>query len=90
MPLLPYAETTDDTGAPNVDGCRSEKLRDAFALLSQDDLGALLGVDPRTIAIWRSQRRGPDYVKLGKAVFYRRSDVIAWVELNVTPTDRAN
>jgi predicted DNA-binding transcriptional regulator AlpA len=68
---------------------RSEQLRDAFGLLSPADLSAMIGVDERTLAVWRVQRRGPDFVKLGRAVFYRRADVSAWVELNVSPTDRA-
>jgi hypothetical protein len=70
---------------------RAERLRDAFELLSPTDLSALIGVDERTLAVWRSspRPRGPDFVKLGRAVFYRRADVTAWIELNVTPTDRA-
>jgi predicted DNA-binding transcriptional regulator AlpA len=68
---------------------RCERLRDVFQLLSPPDLSALIGVDQRTLAVWRSQRRGPDFVKLGRAVFYRRADVNAWIELNVSPTDRA-
>jgi predicted DNA-binding transcriptional regulator AlpA len=68
---------------------RSEKLRDTFALLSEEDLGALIGVDPRTLTVWRCQKRGPDVVKLGRAIFYRREDVDAWIALNVAPMDRA-
>jgi predicted DNA-binding transcriptional regulator AlpA len=67
---------------------RAERLRDTFELLSPADLSALIGVDERTLAVWRVQRRGPDFVKLGRAVFYRRADVNAWIELNVSPTDR--
>jgi predicted DNA-binding transcriptional regulator AlpA len=67
---------------------RSEKLRDTFALLSEADLGALIGVDPRTLTVWRCQKRGPDVVKLGRAIFYRRADVDAWIALNVAPMDR--
>jgi predicted DNA-binding transcriptional regulator AlpA len=68
---------------------RGEQLRDLFQLLSPADLSALIGVDERTLGVWRAQRRGPDFVKLGRAVFYRRADVTAWIELNVSPTDRA-
>jgi predicted DNA-binding transcriptional regulator AlpA len=67
---------------------RSEQLRDLFQLLSPADLAALIGVDERTLAVWRAQKRGPDFVKLGRAVFYRQTDVNAWIELNVSPTDR--
>jgi hypothetical protein len=75
---------------PLADGeyVRAETLRDRFELLSPADLSALIGVDERTLAVWRAQRRGPDFVKLGRNVFYRRADIVAWVELNVSPTDR--
>ena len=69
---------------------RGERLRDTFALLSTADLGDLIDVDERTLAMWRSVKRGPDYVRLGRRIFYRRPDVMAWIELNVTPTDRVN
>jgi predicted DNA-binding transcriptional regulator AlpA len=75
--------------APIEQHPRSEQLRDAFGVLSPADLSALIGVDERTLAVWRAQRRGPDFVKLGRAVFYRRGDILAWIELNVSPTDRA-
>ena len=67
---------------------RAERLRDAFALLSEADLGALIGVDPRTLTVWRCQKRGPDVVKLGRAIFYRRADIDAWIALNVAQMDR--
>ena len=68
---------------------RSLYLRDRFGLLSEADLGALIGVDPRTLTVWRTQKRGPDVVKLGRAIFYRRGDIESWVAMNVTPMDRA-
>ena len=33
-----------------------------------------------TLANWRSTNRGPAYVKLGGRVFYRGSDLNAWLE----------
>ena len=80
------AVPADDYG----DFIRAERLRDAFGLLSPADLSALIGVDERTLAVWRAQpqRKGPDFVKLGRAVFYRRADVDKWIELNVSLTDR--
>jgi hypothetical protein len=32
-----------------------------------------------TLATWRSQRRGPAFVKLGRRVFYRRDDLHAYI-----------
>ena len=68
---------------------RATALRDQFGLLSPDDLAALIGVDVRTIAMWRARGAGPDFVRLGRQVFYRRRDVEEWIELNVQPTDRS-
>jgi predicted DNA-binding transcriptional regulator AlpA len=79
----------DAPPATSVPPGRSERLRDVFQLLSPADLAALIGIDERTLAVWRSAHRGPDFVRLGRAIFYRRADVLAWVELNVTATDRA-
>lgn len=78
----PYAEYIAELDA------RSLALRDRFGLLSEQDLSSLLGVDLRTLAVWRSQKRGPAVVKLGRGVFYRRADVDAWIAQNVAPTQR--
>lgn len=67
----------------DADASRPEQLRDTFALLSPEELAALLNVDDRTLAFWRSKKRGPAAVKLGRAVFYRRADVAAWIAQNV-------
>jgi hypothetical protein len=82
-------ESPDNYPPPDDAADRAERLREAFALLSPPDLGCLIGIDERTLAAWRAQRRGPDFAKLGRSVFYRRTDVNAWIELNVVPTDRA-
>jgi predicted DNA-binding transcriptional regulator AlpA len=87
-----HSGAIEDATPPVVglDAGRGERLRDAFALLSPEDMAALIGIDMRTLAVWRSAQKGPDFVRLGRAIFYRRADVLAWVELNVTNTDRAN
>jgi predicted DNA-binding transcriptional regulator AlpA len=87
-PLRAPAIELDEPSFSAAKDDREVHLRDTFELLSSDDLALLIGVDERTLAVWRSQKRGPDYVRLGRAIFYRRADVRSWVELNVTPTDR--
>lgn len=47
----------------------------------------MLGVSPRTMANWRAQGKGPDYVRLGEphsAVVYRVADLEAWLAAHVT------
>jgi len=43
------------------------------------EAGAFLGIHPRTLNNWRSQKRGPTYVKMGERVVYRRSDLEAYM-----------
>ena len=34
----------------------------------------------QTLARWRSERKGPPYIKSGSRVLYRGDDVLAWLE----------
>jgi len=58
---------------------RTSQFRGAIGLLNEDDTAGILEVETSTLATWRSQGKGPDYVKLGKGVFYTVSAVTAWV-----------
>jgi hypothetical protein len=82
----------DAASAPSpqadVASARVEKLRDSFGLLSPSDLATLIGRDERTLAVWRSQKRGPDWVALGRSIFYTRAAVETWISMNVTLADR--
>jgi len=42
-----------------------------------------LKVPEGTLANWRYQGKGPRFIKVGRHVRYRRSDVEAWLELHV-------
>lgn len=33
----------------------------------------------QTLAAWRSQGRGPAYIKMGKKVMYRGVDILDWI-----------
>lgn len=49
-------------------------------LLTPDQVAAYLGLSAETLAQWRSQRRGPRYVKVARQVVrYRGEDVDKWV-----------
>lgn len=41
-----------------------------------------LGHSERTLERWRVQGHGPQYIKLGKKVFYIEADLAAFVEQN--------
>ncbi len=51
------------------------------ALLKPEQVAEILGVTPETLQVWRSTRRYPlPYVKVGRCVRYRMSDVEAFLQ----------
>jgi len=57
-------------------------------LLTPREAAEILGVPEGTLAQWRSQRRGPPYIKLeGRLVRYRTSDLEEWVSRQVVETE---
>jgi predicted site-specific integrase-resolvase len=48
-------------------------------LLTEAELCELLKVSPHTAKQWRWAGRGPDYVKMHRAIRYRRADVQRWI-----------
>lgn len=58
------------------------------SLLTCPEAAEFLGVPVGTLAQWRSQRRGPQYVKLeNRLVRYRIADLEAYVSKNLRKTD---
>jgi excisionase family DNA binding protein len=57
-------------------------------LLTPKQAAELLGLPEGTLAQWRSQRRGPPYVKMEfRLVRYRRSDLEEWIEKRMVQTE---
>ena len=71
-----------------IPGTMGADLRRMLRLLSIEEMGLLLELHPNTLARWRVERIGPDYVRLGRSVFYRVDDVLEWCALNVVVTKR--
>lgn len=63
-------------------------LRDKLGLLHEQELAAALNVKVETLRVWRTHKIGPDFVRLGKAVFYRQKDIEDWVANQVVVTKR--
>lgn len=61
--------------------------------LSSEDVSTITGIKTGTLAIWRSQNRGPRYKKLGLTkrarVVYLEQDVLDWIN-NPQSHDIAN
>lgn len=47
-------------------------------LLSETEAAPLVGVEPKTLANWRTMGRGPKFIKAGKRVMYDPTDLQAW------------
>lgn len=60
-------------------------------LLTPKQAAELLGIPEGTLAQWRSQRRGPPYIKLeSRLVRYRCSDLEEWLESQTVQTEVDN
>ena len=49
-------------------------------LLDTDEVAKILRLKKNTLEIWRFQGKGPRFLKLGRAVRYRRADVTRYQE----------
>jgi hypothetical protein len=49
-------------------------------LLTSEQAGECLHVNPRTLANWRYLGRGPRYVRSGSRALYRLADVEQWLD----------
>jgi len=49
-------------------------------LLEPEAAAQLLGLARRSLANWRSQGRGPRYIKTGGRVRYRTADLERWLD----------
>lgn len=45
-------------------------------------LCAVFGISSVTATKWRAKAKGPPFIKVGRLVRYRRSDVDAWLRAN--------
>jgi excisionase family DNA binding protein len=61
----------------------------AEPMLTVTQLADELGVPVQTIYTWNSRGTGPKYVKVGRHVRFRRSDVDAWTRANERGNDAA-
>lgn len=52
---------------------------DPEELLDSRETAKLLRHEEQTLAAWRCKGRGPEYVKIGRSVYYRRPAISAWL-----------
>jgi predicted DNA-binding transcriptional regulator AlpA len=56
--------------------------QDPDALLKEQEVADLLGLSVRTLQSWRIRLAGPPFVQVGRAIRYRRRDLVAWIDAN--------
>jgi hypothetical protein len=60
------------------------------ALLTEAQASQVLNLSVRTLQAWRGRGRGPCFVRAGRAVRYRPSDLSIWIkEQTVSPSGPA-
>lgn len=59
---------------------------DPEALLTEIEASDVLSLSSRTLQAWRVQSTGPAFIRAGRAIRYRRRDLMQWIaEQTVTP-----
>ena len=61
------------------------KLNTQQRLLNEHEVADSCSISVLTLRKWRSQKRGPQYVKIGALVRYRPEDVDAWIGAQKSP-----
>lgn len=56
---------------------------DPKELVENDEAATILRQKPQTLAAWRSDKKGPAYVKIGRRVLYQRSTLAAFLAASV-------
>jgi hypothetical protein len=58
-------------------------------LLTSADVAVICGVPLATIVDWRQRRIGPDYIRVGRHIRYRRSAVSRFLDANTNTRRRS-
>jgi predicted DNA-binding transcriptional regulator AlpA len=56
-------------------------------LLTEIELSPLLRIKVKTLQQWRQLKRGPRFVRIGRRVFYQRSEIERFIAKNIVQTD---
>lgn len=55
-------------------------IHSPLATVDQKTAATILGRSPRTLEDWRGNGRGPRFIKVGRPVRYRLSDLVAFLD----------
>lgn len=54
--------------------------------LTKEELAVRLGIPEDTLKYWRTTRQGPAFIRIGKHVRYRLTEVEAWEKTRLVTT----
>jgi excisionase family DNA binding protein len=60
----------------------------ASGLMTTEEAAAYLRIKPQTMTKWRSQGKGPYFVRIGGSVFYRLTELDSFITVNITPPEK--
>ena len=78
----PAASPVDPDVVLEIEAALDEEVveyRQQLGLISPITLSKILGVHHDTLKGWRTEGRGPNYLKIGKRVWYSLSAVLVWL-----------
>ena len=77
----------DSDGNNSLEGVTAESLGTAPIMMTADEIATCLGISTRTV--WRLKAKGdlPKSVKIGRAVRWRKTDILAWIEQGCPASD---
>ena len=67
--------------------CDAREMSLRESLLSPEELAQNLALSPATLADWRTQGKGPAYLKTGRRVWYPKGHVEKWMQTQVRETN---
>jgi len=74
--MMNWATLTEEAELTKVEGSTTEGLN----LLTVEQLARELAVAPKTVRKWRATHRAPKSLKVGRRIFFKRSDVSEWID----------
>lgn len=84
------SESPPDTAPPYLAILKKyEEFNPSHVRLSADETAILTGLSPKTLESQRSRADGIPFIKLGRRVQYRLSDVMAYMDRRVFTNTRA-
>ena len=64
---------------------QAEKIKEP---LKEQEAAKFLGLTVRTLQSWRTNQKGPDFLKMGKSVRYRMEDLKAFAASSTVKCER--